>query len=102
MSSLVGMGVADTVVLTAAVETGPTKRSQRPSTSRVRAVVKAVGFATPLPLSETVGVGVAIIVVGGGEVEFWDAASFAITGNESSESFMMPSAYLLGNNTRKN
>lgn len=64
--------------------------------------MKAVGFATPLPLSETVGVGVAIIVVGGGEVEFWDAASFAMTGNESSESFMMPSAYLLGNNTRKN
>jgi len=78
MSSLVGIGVADTVVLTAAVETGPTKRSQRPSTSRVRTVVKAVGFATPLPLRETVGVGVAMIVVGRGEVEFWDAAPPAL------------------------
>ena len=94
MSSLVGIGVADTVVLTAAVETGPTKRSQRPSTSRVRTVVKAVGFATPLPLSETVGVGVAMIVVGRGEVEFWDAASPDSTGNESSESFMIPSVNL--------
>jgi hypothetical protein len=94
MSSLVGIGVADTVVLTAAVETGPTKRSQRPSTSRVRTVVKAVGFATPLPLREAVGVGVAMIVVGRGEVEFWDAASPASTGNESSESFMIPSVNL--------
>jgi hypothetical protein len=56
--------------------------------------VKAVGFSTPVPLRETVGVGLAMIVVGRGEVEFWDAASPASTGNESSKSFMMPSVYL--------
>ncbi len=89
MSSLVGIGVADTVVLTTAVETGPTKRSQRPSTSRVRTVAKAVGFETLLPPKETVEVGVAMIVVGRSEVEFWHAPSPASTGNESSESFMI-------------
>jgi len=65
---LVGTGVAETVVFIAAVETGPTKRFQRSSTSRVRAVVKAAGFATVDPLSVVADVGVGIMVVGRGEV----------------------------------
>ncbi len=65
---MVGTGVAETVVFTAAVETGPTKRFQRSSTSRVRAVVKAAGLARVDPLSVVADVGVGIMVVGRGEV----------------------------------
>lgn len=70
MSSFVGTGVAETVVLIAAVETGPTKRFQRFSTSMLSAEVKAVGFATAVPLSEIVGVGVGTMVIESGELEF--------------------------------
>jgi len=91
---LVGTGVAETVVFTVAVETGPTKRFQRSSTSSVRAVVKAAGLATVDPLSAVAEVGVGIMVVGRGEVglevEFWHVASPARVDNERSESFIMP------------
>jgi hypothetical protein len=91
----VGIGVAETVVFTAAVETGPTKRFQRSSTWRVRAVVKAAGFATVLPLSAVAVVGVGMMVVGRGELEFWQAANPASIDNESSEGFMMPLGFLV-------
>jgi hypothetical protein len=96
MSSFVGIGVAETVVFTVAVDTGPTKRFQRSSTSRVRAVVKAVGFATEDPLTDVAEVGVGIMVVGRGELEFWEVASPTNTDKESSESFMMPFVCLAG------
>ncbi len=51
MSSFVGTGVGETVVLIAAVDIGPTNRFQRSSTSRVSAEVNAVGFATAEPLN---------------------------------------------------
>ena len=93
-----GTGVADTVVFTVAVETGPTKRFQRSSTSSVRAVVKAAGLATVEPLIAVADVGVGIMVVGRGEVEleveFWHAASPARSDNEKSESFIAPCVYV--------
>lgn len=55
MSSFVGIGVGETVVLMAAVETGPTKRSQRSATLRVMADVNAVGFETADPLTVVEG-----------------------------------------------
>ena len=61
MSSFVGTGVAATVVLTVAVETGPTKRSQYSSSVRSIEVEKAVGFGTAVPLSVVDAVGVARI-----------------------------------------
>lgn len=85
-----GIGVAETVVFTEAVATGPTKRFQRSSTLSVRAVVNAAGFATVLPVMAVAEVGVGIIVVGGGEVEFWQAANPASIDSGSRESFMMP------------
>lgn len=51
MSSFDGIGVAETVVVTSAVDTGPTKRFQRSSTLRVIADVKAVGLGIVDPLS---------------------------------------------------
>jgi hypothetical protein len=78
------------VVFTVAVEMGPTKRSQRSSTWRVMAVVKAAGFATVLPLSAIAVVGVGMMVVGRGELEFWQATNPASIDNESIEGFMMP------------
>ena len=91
---MVGTGVAETVVFTAAVDTGPTKRFQRSSTSSVRAVVKAAGLATVEPLNAVAEVGVGIMVVGRGvvelEVEFWHAATPARVDNERSESFIIP------------
>jgi hypothetical protein len=89
MSSLVGIGVADTVVLTLAVATGPTKRFQRPSTLIVNADVKAVGLATAVPLHDVVLAGVGIMVVGRGVVEFSAVANPARTKDERMESFMV-------------
>jgi hypothetical protein len=88
------------VVFTVAVETGPTKRFQRSSTWRVRAVVNAAGFATVLPLSAVAVVGVGMMVVGRGELEFWQAPNPASIDNESSEGFMMPLVCLAGYEAR--
>jgi hypothetical protein len=90
MSSFVGTGVGETVVFTVAVDTGPTKRFQRSSTSIVIAEVKAVGFATAVPSSDTAVAGAGTMVVGRGELEFWEAASPASTDNKSNDSFMLP------------
>jgi hypothetical protein len=56
-------------VFTVAVDTGPTKRFQRSSTSTVIAEVNAVGFATAVPLSDVDRVGVSTMVLGRGELE---------------------------------
>lgn len=47
---MVGIGVADTVVVTSATATGPTKRSHMSPTSRAREVAKAAGLLTAVPL----------------------------------------------------
>ena len=56
-SSFVGTGVGATVVLTLAVATGPTKRSQRSLTVMTTEDANADGFAGDVPLLLTVGEG---------------------------------------------
>jgi hypothetical protein len=90
MSSFVGTGVAETVVFTVAVDTGPTKRFQRSSTSTVIAEVNAVGFAMAVPFSDVDVAGVGTMVVGRGELEFWEAANPASAEIETNVNFMMP------------
>jgi hypothetical protein len=77
MSSLVGTGVADTVVFTVAVDTWPTKRSQYSSRFSVKAVENATGFATVDPFNSTDCVGVGMIVAEEKlpKVAFWEATS---------------------------
>jgi hypothetical protein len=67
-----------------AVETGPTNRFQRFSTSSTSVLVKAVGFATAVPPSEVDVGGVGMI-----EVEFWAAARPASTKDKSKEIFIL-------------
>jgi hypothetical protein len=80
MSSFVGTGVAATVVLTVAVEIGPTKRSQYSSKVRPIEVEKAVGFGIAVPLSvvDAVGVGMtddAAATLQFEQDEFWEVIS---------------------------
>ena len=64
MSSLVGIGVACTVVFVEAVDTGPTNRSQRSSQVITIGEENAVGLGNvvvplePLTVIEAVGVGI--------------------------------------------
>lgn len=98
MSSFVGTGVGETVVFTEAVETGPTNRFQKFSTSTVITEAKAVGFETAVPSSNVAVAGVGIIVVDGAKLEvvFWEAARPASAAIDIKESFMLPFR-LLGN-----
>ena len=53
-------------------------------------MVKAAGFATVLPLSAVAVVGDGMMVVGRGELEFWQATNPASIDSETSDGFMMP------------
>lgn len=92
MSSCVGTGVAETVVVTSAVETEPTKKFQRSSTLTVITDVKAAGFEIAVPLDEIVAVGG---VVGAEteepEVAFCEAASLEKSISEKSSSIIFES-----------